>query len=83
MIDVSSLSGRDLELFAAFLAGFDSSSEGFNGEYVGPRYRGKDGVQAPAFVELMLRDFRKWLQRGEREAFEEFRREVGLPPMNP
>jgi hypothetical protein len=32
------MTDREL-LFQAFLAGFDESCEGFNGEYVGERYR--------------------------------------------
>jgi hypothetical protein len=34
------------ELFAAFVAGFDASGEGFNGEYVGQRHRGEGVLEA-------------------------------------
>jgi hypothetical protein len=37
------MSCSDDELFTAFVAGFNASGEGFNGEYVGRPYRG-DGV---------------------------------------
>lgn len=50
----------DEKLFAAFMAGFDSSGEGFNGEYVGSRYRPR------AELEKRLReDFEHWLRTGE------------------
>lgn len=45
------------ELFEAFIAGFDVSGEGFNGEYVGDKYRGKDN---PLFLQRMREDFEEW-----------------------
>lgn len=39
------------ELFAAFVAGFEASGEGFNGEYVGARYR------KPGALEAYLREW--------------------------
>lgn len=36
----------DDALFAAFVAGFEASGEGFNGEYVGRRHRGEGALEA-------------------------------------
>lgn len=44
-------------LWEAYLAGFDESGEGFNGEYVGPKYR------TPEALETRLRPyFEGWLE---------------------
>ena len=44
-------------MFEAFCAGFDESSEGFNGEYVGPRYRDPEAMRA-----RLLEPFDAWLE---------------------
>lgn len=36
----------DDDLFAAFVAGFDASAEGFNGEYAHSRYHGPGVLEA-------------------------------------
>lgn len=36
---------KDDDLFAAFVAGFQASGEGFNGEYVGARYRAENALE--------------------------------------
>lgn len=51
---------RELDLFDAFKAGFHASGEGFNGEYVGERFRGHAGVESPVFIERMFEEFRDW-----------------------
>lgn len=48
---------RELDLFDAFVAGFNAAGEGFNGEYIGERYRGKDNQ---LFRERMLAEFQAW-----------------------
>jgi hypothetical protein len=60
------------ELFAAFVAGFEASSEGFNGEYVGSRYRG------PGVLEAHLREwyFPAW-REGRGVDYRAMVREVG------
>lgn len=47
-------------LFAAFLAGFAASGEGFNGEYVKAPYRPVDGATSPAFLREMRGEFDDW-----------------------
>lgn len=60
---------RDLELFEAFIAGFDFACEGFNGEYIGERYRATVATMHPitggsrAFYERMLTEYRDWRNR--------------------
>lgn len=45
-------------LWQAFLAGFDESGEGFNGEYLDEKYRG----WSEAFVREMRPAFEEWLR---------------------
>jgi hypothetical protein len=52
----------DDELFAAFMAGFNASAEGFNGEYGGNEYS-----YGPGFNENMRRRFDDWKRNRTRE----------------
>lgn len=52
-------------LFEAFLAGFETSGEGLNGEYraanlCGPYYDSEGGKR---FIDYMLPRFEKWLKQ--------------------
>lgn len=53
------------ELFAAFIAGFEASGEGFNGEYVDQRFRGSNGVPAEVFISRLRDEFDIWNARQE------------------
>lgn len=51
---------KDDQLFQAFVAGFDASVEGFNGEYVGRRYN-----SAQVLEDRLRVNFEEWLEEVE------------------
>ena len=56
---------RERELFEAFLAGFDASGEGFNGDYVNRCYRQRDATgrvtgRNERFMMRIRHDFLAW-----------------------
>jgi hypothetical protein len=55
----------DAELFLAFVAGFDASAEGFNGEYVSECHNVPDEghVHDDEFFDQLRREFDEWKAR--------------------
>lgn len=59
------LSEREQELFDAFLAGWEASGEGFNGDYVNRCYRQYDAAQRELgrnarFLQRIRHEFATW-----------------------
>lgn len=56
MISTDNWNERELDLFDAYIAGFDASGEGFNGEYVGHQYKS----DPENFRQRLLLAFQTW-----------------------